>query len=298
MSEAALEAELTLDVGGFAVHAELRLQEGVLVFFGPSGAGKSLTLRAIAGLVRPKAGFIRVRGETLFDSARGVDVPSHLRRIGYVPQHHSLLPFRDVSANVAFGLPRAERKGDSAEVRALLEELGLAHLAHAMPPRLSGGERQRVALARALAVRPRLLLLDEPFASLDLEGRRRLREVVKETLRRHETPAAFVTHDPEEALTVGTQVVRFERGRTTETGVPALLLSAHAPLELSLGAEAVLRVREDGECELVIGGLKLTGPREHLEALQREGRLSLRRAGEARDEVTQDPSPDLAARGR
>ena len=158
MTAPALEARFALEVGDrsarFRVEAEFALERGVLVFFGPTGAGKSLAIQALAGLVRPVEGRIAVGGEALFDAAAHRWVPAHRRRVGYVPQHHALFPFLDVEGNVAFGLPRRERRRGSARVRALLEELGLAPLARARPSSLSGGERQKVALARALVVEP------------------------------------------------------------------------------------------------------------------------------------------------
>jgi molybdate transport system ATP-binding protein len=209
----------------FELNAELSLDEGVLVLFGPSGCGKSLTLQAVVGVVRPSSGHIHVCGATMFDDG-GVWVPAHQRRIGYVPQHHSLFPFCNVADNVAFGLPRAERRSGNKRVEELIEELGIAHLRNTMPGNLSGGERQRVALARALAVRPRLLVLDEPFASIDHEGRDELRQMLRRTLERHGTPALFVTHDPNEARQLADRVVRFERGKTTEAGTATELLGA------------------------------------------------------------------------
>ena len=232
--EPALEARLTVTVGAdkgeFTVEAELALGRGVLVLFGPSGSGKSLTLQALAGLVRPSRGAMRVAGETLFDSERRIFVPAHKRRIGYVPQHHALFPFLTVAQNVAFGLSWRERRRGAPAIAAMLEELGLAHLAGQRPASLSGGERQRVALARALAVSPRLLLLDEPFASIDQDGRAALRRSLREALDRHGIPAVFVTHDPDEALALGDTLVRFERGRTTLTGAPGALLRRGHPV--------------------------------------------------------------------
>lgn len=237
MSEAlALEADFRVSVGArsspFEVTAKLSLDRGVLAVFGPSGSGKSLTLQVIAGLLRPQSGRIRVGGEPLSDSEAKLHLPPHRRRVGYVPQHHALFPFCSVWRNVAFGLPRGERRPDHPVVAGLLHELGLEHLTHAMPERLSGGERQRVALARALAVRPRLLLLDEPFNSIDLAGRRELWGVLRATLARHQTPAVFVTHDPVEAAALAERVVLFERGRSTRSGGPELLEPA---LELVRG---------------------------------------------------------------
>ena len=232
----ALEARLELRVGrgarAFALEAELSLERGVLVLFGPSGAGKSLTLRALAGLVRPERGFVRVGGESLFDAATGADAPPHRRGIGWVPQRDSLFPFCSAAENVAFGLPRARRRQRDPQVRALLEELGIAALADARPASLSGGERQRVALARALATGPRLLLLDEPFASIDRAGRGELWRLLRAALDRHRAPAVFVTHDADEALALADRVVRYERGRSVESGPPERILADAYPVSL------------------------------------------------------------------
>jgi molybdate transport system ATP-binding protein len=231
----AIEARLTVAVGSgpeaFHVNAELSLAAGVLVLFGPSGAGKTLTLRALAGLL-PSTGYLRVGGETLLDSSAGVAVPAHQRRVGYVPQQQALFPFLDVAANVGFGLPRASRSGP--RVARWLDELGIAHLASRRPATLSGGEAQRVALARALAVEPRLLLLDEPFASLDDEASAVLRRVVRAVILRHEVPAVLVTHDVDEAIFMGDELVRFARGRTLASGTPRALLGRNGALECRL----------------------------------------------------------------
>jgi molybdate transport system ATP-binding protein len=225
VSGAALEARIRTEVGAgegaFRLDAELRLERGILVLFGPSAAGKTLVLQALAGLLPVREGFVRVGGEALFESAGGVDVPAHRRRIGYVPQHHALFPFCDAAANVGFGLPFRERRRGSPRVRALLEEVGIAHLAAARPASLSGGERQRVALARALAVAPRLLLLDEPFASIDRAGRAALWRTLRDALERHAIPAVLVTHDASEARRVGQVAVRLEQGRSVAHGAAA-----------------------------------------------------------------------------
>jgi molybdate transport system ATP-binding protein len=281
----ALEARLTIVVGGaggFHVEADLALERGVLVLFGPSGAGKSLTLQALAGLITPQRGHLRVGGETLYDSERGIDVPTHRRRLGYVPQHHSLFPFCSVARNVSFGLPRRERRDDHPRVLQLLDELGLAHLAKASPASLSGGERQRAALARALAVKPRLVLLDEPFSAIDREGRGALRAAVRATLERHQIPAVFVTHDPEEAIALGDRLIRYRRGATEEAGDPEALLPMAA--KLSLHAQSVRVVAGpagNGRVELMLENARLRGPAS---VLPGEGvgevHLHLRRAGE------------------
>lgn len=221
-----LDASFVLSAGDFSLTAELSLAEGVLVLFGPSGAGKSLTVSALAGLVRPQSGHIHLDGRPLYDSQAGIDVPTRDRHVGFVPQHHSLFPFLDVAENVAFGLPRARRRPDDPQVVELLKELELDHLASSRPGSLSGGERQRVAFARALAVDPKILLLDEPFASIDRAGRKRVRAVLSRVLRHHRIPAVLVTHDPSEALELGDHLVLFERGRTVASGSPADVLGA------------------------------------------------------------------------
>ena len=281
MSGQALEAQLTIGVGQgeerFVVECELALEQGILVLFGPSGAGKSLTVQALAGLVAPQRGWIRINGDVLLDRERRIDVPTHRRRIGYVPQQNSLLPFCDVAANVAFGLPRSERRRENPRVRALLEEFELSDLARARPDSLSGGERQRVALARALAVHPRLLLLDEPFASIDHTRRAGLHRILKATLAHHGTPAVFVTHDPEEAAQLGDTVVCFERGRTIATGSPAAMLAGGQPVVVSASSAQLVGRVSDGRVQIRMQSAVVEGPASLLDkAESREFKLDLR----------------------
>lgn len=260
----ALSARLTVTAGAgreaFTVESELSLERGLLVLFGPSGAGKSLTLQALAGLIAPARGHIVVQGETMFDSARRVAVPAQHRRIGYVPQLHSLFPFLDVTGNVAFGLPRRERRPDNPRILAMLDELGLARLARARPASLSGGERQRVALARALIVEPRLLLLDEPFASIDQEGRAALRAALRAAIDRRGMPAVLVTHDPDEALALGDRLVRFERGRSTVSGAPAALLGRAQPVRVEGEATGEAEALGEGRARLHLREAVIEGP--------------------------------------
>ena len=267
MSQPVLEATTRIRVssgtGSFAVASNLTLDRGVLVLYGPSGAGKSLTLQALAGLVRPAEGSIRVRGELLFDSDRRIHVPAHRRKIGYMPQHHILFSFRTVAANVAFGLPRSRRRRPDA-VSKWLSELGLDRLADARPASLSGGERQRVALARALAVQPRILLLDEPLASIDPAGRIDLRKVLLETLTRHNIPAVIVTHDPEEAMALAARVALFERGRMLRIGRPEEVLPS--PAAITVHARSTGRPRDiaGGRVSVRLNECRIEGPEEIL----------------------------------
>jgi iron(III) transport system ATP-binding protein len=184
-------------------------QIGVLI--GPSGCGKTSLLRAVAGLERVAAGSVRMDDRVLADST--IHVEPEDRRIGMVFQDYALFPHLNVRDNVAFGirhLPHAERQ---ARVQEVLERVGLMHAAQRAPHQLSGGQQQRVALARALAPRPSLLLLDEPFSSLDADLRERLAQDVRAILKQAGTTALFVTHDQLEAFAIGDVIGVMHHGR-------------------------------------------------------------------------------------
>jgi len=198
---------------------DLSVEVGELVtVIGPSGCGKSTALRLIAGLERPDGGRILVADEVVAGS--GAFVQPEKRRVGLVFQDHALFPHLTVEKNVEFGLnhlPRGERAGRVAEV---LELVRLRHLAARYPHELSGGEAQRVALARALAPRPAVVLLDEPFSSLDENLRAQVRAEVVGILRETTTTAVLVTHDQTEALSVGDRVVVMRDGVIDQIGTP------------------------------------------------------------------------------
>jgi molybdate transport system ATP-binding protein len=185
--------------------------------YGPSGAGKSLTFQAIAGLQRPSSGHVRLDGHTLFDSAQGIDVPAPDRRIGYLFQHYALFPHLSVRENVAFGLTSWRRRRlareDAQRVDALLHSFDLAALADSRPRTLSGGQQQRVALARALACRPRLLLLDEPFAALNPMLRQTVRQDLATMQREWKIPVLMITHDIDDVLTLADVAFVYEAGQ-------------------------------------------------------------------------------------
>ncbi|MBC8281643.1 MAG: ABC transporter ATP-binding protein [Chloroflexi bacterium] len=208
-------------VGNFTLETEWKIQPGeVLVLFGPSGAGKSTTLRAIAGLVRPVRGHIEVGGQVVYDSDSGIWLPTHERRLGYLTQQYHLFPHLKVSANIAFGLPDQKSVGTTERVSELARLFQLDGLEDRYPWELSGGQQQRVALARALAPRPTMLLLDEPFASLDSELRRNLRRELRAMLVQSPVPVMLVTHDREEALALGDSVQVINEGQILATGEP------------------------------------------------------------------------------
>jgi len=193
----------------------------LLTVLGPSGCGKTTLLRLIAGFERPDRGEVLV-GDLLV-AGDGVWIAPERRRIGMVFQDYALFPHLSVEGNVAFGLPRGERgrgRGRTGRARTALELVGLQHKAACLPHQLSGGERQRAALARALAPGPELVLLDEPFSSLDASLRADLRREVELILRDAEATAVLVTHDQEEALSLGDRVAVMREGRIVQLGPP------------------------------------------------------------------------------
>jgi iron(III) transport system ATP-binding protein len=197
----------------------LDIERGELMaVLGPSGCGKTTLLRLIAGFEVPDAGCVNV-GEAVV-AGPGRLVPPEQRRVGMVFQDYALFPHLSVEANVAFGLSRRAREERDALTRATLELVGLQHKAGRHPGELSGGERQRVALARALAPEPELILLDEPFSSLDATLRAGLRREVELILRDAEATALLVTHDQEEALSLADRLAVMREGRIVQVGPP------------------------------------------------------------------------------
>ncbi|MEF9601252.1 ABC transporter ATP-binding protein [Paracoccus sp. PXZ] len=189
----------------------------VTCLLGPSGCGKSTTLRMIAGIERPDSGRIQIGGRAMCDS--GAFLPPERRPVGLVFQDFALFPHLDVAANVGFGLqgPAPEKRD---RVGALLERVGLSSHAAKYPHELSGGEQQRVALIRALAPRPCLMLMDEPFSSLDHRLRDGVRDATLDLLRESETTVLMVTHDPEEAMLMGHRIAVMRKGRLIQEGRP------------------------------------------------------------------------------
>ena len=223
------------ELPGFTLDARWESSRPLVGLVGRSGSGKTLTLRCIAGLERPDEGEIRLRDQVLFDARRGVDLPVHHRRVGFVFQHYALFPHLTVRQNVLFGHrspgegsrigvadgpaqgPRGARASGGereAAVRELLALCRLEGLEARHPRELSGGQRQRVAIARALATRPAALLLDEPFAALDRQTRDELLGELRTILERSGTPAVLVTHDVGEARALADEVIAIEAGRT------------------------------------------------------------------------------------
>jgi len=213
-----LRAEIRKRLDGFELDVTFEADEGRVVLFGPSGAGKSLTLQAITGVMRPDAGRVEVNGRLLFDSASGVNVPPQKRRLGYVPQSYALFPHLRVEENVSYGVQELDADRRRALVREMVELVGLQGLERRRPRELSGGQQQRVALARALASRPELLVLDEPFSSIDTGLRGTLRRELLDLQARSGVTSLVVTHDLEDAFFLGRRIVVIDRGRVLQVG--------------------------------------------------------------------------------
>ncbi|MDD3312777.1 ATP-binding cassette domain-containing protein [Pseudodesulfovibrio sp.] len=203
----------------FLLRSQFSTTDRALVLFGPSGSGKTLTLRAIAGMLKPDKGYIRFNGETLFDSEAGVNVPTRSRHVGYVFQDYALFPHQTVRENIGFGLkPLFGRlsRGHREYVEELIQVFGLSAVATQKPAALSGGQQQRTALARALATSPKLLLLDEPFSALDQPLRIRMREELSRSLTSFNIPLIMVTHDSDEVESFAESIVVYRNGKVED----------------------------------------------------------------------------------
>jgi molybdate transport system ATP-binding protein len=219
-----LDASVRLSLGVLDLDMELAIGEGeVVALLGPNGAGKTTLLRAMAGLVALSAGYVRLDGQVLEDVATADYIPTERRPIGVVFQDYLLFPHLSVVDNVAFGLRSRGAGRRVAREKAIqwLDRVGLGRYAGAKPAELSGGQRQRVAVARALAPDPRLLLLDEPLAALDVTTRAEVRRDLKRHLATFPGLRLVVTHDPLEAAALADRLVVMENGRLVQTGTVA-----------------------------------------------------------------------------
>ena len=238
------------------------------MLFGPSGAGKTTTLRAIAGLLQPDSGHIEIGDRIVYDSASGLSIPTHRRRVGYLTQRYNLFPHLNVAKNVGYGLRGWSPTAAAARVRELIEVLRLDGLEKRRPWELSGGQQQRVALGRALAPNPEILLLDEPFASLDMELRRIFRRELRSTLTGAHVPVMLVTHDREEALALADSIQVIDEGKRLTQGNPLDVLGQPGQERVAnlvgvenlftLGIES--RNPQNGTMVCVGGGLRIEVP--------------------------------------
>jgi molybdate transport system ATP-binding protein len=219
---------LALDVdkrlGEFSLAAKFETSHGATALYGPSGAGKSTIVSLIAGLIAPDRGRIALDETVLFDSAKRIDVPPHRRRIGCVFQEGRLFPHLAVRRNLDYGRYMSGLARDDAGFRRIVDLLDLGHLLDRRPGRLSGGERQRVAIGRALLMRPRLLLLDEPLASLDAARKHDILPYLVRLRDDSGVPMLYVSHLADEVRQIATGVLRIADGRIVAQGGLELLV--------------------------------------------------------------------------
>lgn len=253
---------------GFALDLAFEAPPGVTALFGRSGSGKTTVVNALAGLIAVDAGHARVDGETLFDTSERVFVPPHRRRIGYVFQEARLFPHLTVRQNLGYGRWFARRHGaEVADMGAVVEMLGIGALLARRPGSLSGGERQRVAIGRALLSGPRLLLMDEPLASLDEARKTEILPYLERLSRETRVPILYVSHSVAEVARLATTVVALSEGRVVRAGTPAEVLSDPQAVP-TLGirdagaviAATVAAHHPDGLSELATSGGRLLLP--------------------------------------
>lgn len=258
-----LHVDIRKTLGGFVLEAAFDAEDAVTGLLGASGCGKSLTLQCIAGVQTPDSGCIVLDGETLFDSARGINLRPQQRRVGYLFQHYALFPHMTVAENILTGLHRERNKAArQRRLREMIELMQLDGLEHLRPAQLSGGQAQRVALARMLVSEPRLLLLDEPFSALDSHLRDQLQPQFQALLRTYGRQALLVTHSRDEAYRLCGQLCVMERGRIVRDGATRAVFAdprsvAAARLTGCKNIAAAHRVDEH-TVEVPAWGLRLT----------------------------------------
>ncbi len=238
MEECRLEVKLAKKLQGFTLDVSWRTGDELAVLFGYSGSGKSLTLRMIAGLVKPDSGRIVLNGDVLYDGELGESAPPQARRLGFVGQDLALFPHMNVAKNIGYGLSGLTKDERRERVDEFMGRFHIANLATRLPRQISGGQRQRVALARALATRPKALLLDEPFSALDLPLKTELWDLIGEVREGLHIPMVVVTHDPLDARTIADRVIVYQSGKVLRDGIPAKVLRNPDHPELVTLAEA------------------------------------------------------------
>ncbi len=215
-----LDVQLVKQVDGFRLDASWHMGNELAVLFGYSGSGKTMTMRMIAGLVRPDSGRIVRDGEVLYDSDSKCWLPPQERRFGFVGQDLALFPHMTVAKNIAYGLKGLSKEERHDRVAEFITLCYLKGLGARLPREISGGQRQRVALARALASRPKALLLDEPFSALDVPLKADLWMVIRRVREELRIPILVVTHDPVDARTLADRIIVYSSGRVIRAGVP------------------------------------------------------------------------------
>jgi molybdate transport system ATP-binding protein len=218
-----LAVDIEKRLGSFQINVAFESKGSVTALFGSSGSGKTSIVNMVAGLITPDRGRVALGDTVLFDSAARVNVPMHRRRIGYVFQEGRLFPHLSVAANLDYGRRMSGLPRDDAEQRRIVDLLDIGHLIDRRPGRLSGGERQRIAVGRALLMRPHLLILDEPLASLDTARKREILPYLVRLRDEAHMPMVYVSHHSGELRRIATTVVWLDGGRVMKTGGLELL---------------------------------------------------------------------------
>ena len=221
-----LALEVEKQLGALRLAVRFQIAGGVTAVFGSSGAGKTSLVNMIAGLLKPDRGSIVLDNTVLFDAAKAINVPPHRRRIGYVFQEGRLFPHLSVRQNLDYGRRMRGQPRDLTEFERIASLLGVTHLLQRRPRMLSGGERQRVAIGRALLMQPRLLLLDEPLASLDAGHKGEILPYLVRLRDEAAIPMVYVSHIAAEVRQIATSVVRLDEGRVLAAGGLELLAEA------------------------------------------------------------------------
>lgn len=211
-----IEINVKLGRKQFVLDVNYQFTERVTGLFGPSGAGKSTLLNIIAGLIQADSGRLLIDGNCLFDKQEGINVPIHQRQIGLVFQENRLFPHYTVQDNLTYGLKLREKQYQQVSVEKIVTLLEISHLLAQRPHQLSGGEKQRVAIGRALLSSPRLLLLDEPLASLDARLKAQILPFLKKITEEIHTPMIYVSHSIEEIQQITDHIVLMHNGRCSQ----------------------------------------------------------------------------------
>lgn len=213
-----IRVDVALKLGAFALEVAFENELGITALFGRSGSGKSMTINLIAGLARPDRGRIVLDDRVLVDTKTGIFVPKHRRRVGLVFQDAQLFPHLSVKQNLLFGRWFAPKEEPAIAFDAVMDTLGIGHLLGRRPARLSGGEKQRVAIGRALLSSPKILLMDEPLASLDNERKLEILPLIESLRDEFRIPIVYVSHAVEEVARLAARVVVLENGRVSAIG--------------------------------------------------------------------------------
>lgn len=260
-----IEVDVERQLGAFHVRAQFAGEPGVTALFGRSGAGKSSIINMISGLLKPDRGRIAVDGRVLFDHEQRINLPPRKRRIGYIFQESRLFPHLKVRRNLLYGRRFTPAGEHYVELDRIVDMLGIEHLLERRPPMLSGGERQRVAIGRALLASPRLLLMDEPLASLDAQRKNEILPYIERLRDELQLPIVYVSHQFEDVARLADRLVIMDNGTPVAAGplaevVNHLDLSRLAGLDL---AGAIVEAKVAGHDD-VFGLTRLVCPGGHL----------------------------------